>query len=94
MKHTNVDHQNSFIVSPINIEKIEESESPFGQENRFRMMIYRCVTDPGSNFAKLKNTMDGNIEVYLDEHNLNLLKENVSSLLSGTSKIQGDDLYL
>lgn len=80
-------NEKPFIVSPISIEKLNNDDSPFGQENRFRMMIYRCVTDPSGNFSKLKNNMDGNIEVFMNKEHINELKNMLVEILAK----EGDD---
>jgi hypothetical protein len=77
------------IVNPISLENIESTDSPFGQKNRYRMMIYMCVTDPGQDFApKQDNTSiltqendTENYGLYMDKEQLESLKYDIERLL-------------
>ncbi len=76
------------IVSPIDIERIEGKGSPFGEGGRWRIMIYRCVTDPAADFvpyrgpnAVLRDSEQNKIELILEKDELKKLRDSLDKML-------------
>lgn len=73
-------HSN-YVTAPIDVAEIGSKESPFGEGNRYHIMIYRCVTDPDGNSWPKRKNQDGSLSIGMSVDDMRKLRDSINNLL-------------